>query len=806
MNRLVIVILTLFMVNMGMSGKEIIRSVQNIDFDWFFHRGDLENGESADYSQWRKLDVPHDWSIEEDYSETNRRENAFLPGGIGWYKKEINYDHSWDGKKVYIHFDGVYSHSTVYLNGVKLGYRPSGYIGFSYDLTPYLKSGKNVLSVRVDNHLEPHARWYAGSGIYRHVFLVVKNKVHVEQDGVWVIPILAEDGRAQIDVEVSLKNELDEWKTPYTVRETIVDANGNEMATAVVDGIFSYDKATAKSRLSFDSPKLWSPETPNVYYLKTIVSSHGEVVDSVVNLFGVRTLEYLPQEGFKLNGVNMKIKGVCMHQSMGAIGTAFNDDVWRQKLLQLKEMGCNAVRTSHYPFAPEFYEMCDTLGLMVLDEPWDGWFNWYGCHKSTYDSSYYFLDWWEQDLTDFIKRDRNHPCVIMWSLGNEVWGYDRHMYLQYRMNKMFHDMDPTRPTTQAYATDKYIDIAGINANGEKKGDLQKFYKSHPNMLAVGTEIPHTRQTRGVYRTIGAYDSWDGPEDKGADIVNHFPVTSFTEKELFTGINPHYASSYDNQTRQISVREQWKQTRDNHFFIGQFIWTAFDYLGESWGWPGRTNNFGIIDLAGFPKDHYYLYQSLWSDKPMVHILPHWTHPGKEGVEIPMVVYTNGTSAELFLNGRSLGKKVMDKDELQLVWNVPYTPGRISVVAYEGNKKIAEKSVVTAEEPAKLSMTLSKDCIKANRRDMVFVAVDVVDKNGNFVPYANNEIEFEVSGSYKLIGVENGDILDVSNQKQLKRKAFMGKVLLMLQATDEAGTIVVKAKSMGLLPETKTIQCL
>ena len=358
-------------------------------------------------------------------------------------------------------------------------------------------------------------------------------------------------------------------------------------------------------------------------------------------------------------------------------------------------------------------------------------------------------------------------------------------------------MDPTRPTTQAYCTDLYIDIAGFNANGECKGDISDFHKKQPLKLAVGTEIPHTRQTRGVYRTIGTRKPWDKDEVLNEhDAARVFPLTSFTTEEVFDGIDTRYASSYDNQTRRISVREQWKQTRDNDFFIGQFVWTGFDYLGESWGWSGRTNNYGIIDLAGFEKDHYYLYQSLWSDEPMVHVLPHWTHPGKEGVEIPVVVYTNGDAAELFYNGKSLGRKDMHRDSLQIVWNVPYRPGTIKAVAYKDGRVIASCSHKTAGKAYSLKLTADRKTMKSNRKDVVFVTVDVTDKKGNFVPYANVDVDFEVKGDYKLIGVENGDVLDIAPHKVLHRKTFNGKALLILQATDNAGRLRIQAKSPGL----------
>lgn len=776
------------------------REVINIDLDWYFNpinTGGEEN-DNAGYLSWRKVDLPHDYSIEGNYSKEHRRENGFLPGGdIVWYKKELQWNPSWEGKKVCIEFDGAYMNSTVWLNGHKLGYYPNGYFGFTYDLTPYLNKGKNVLSVRLDNTLLPSARWYAGIGIYRHVNLVVTDHTHIPRFGTYVRAEDISEQQAKLCIETEVCTP-DVARTPVNLTSIIRNEKGEEVGRGLRKCVVSCGKSTLYDTIYVTRPQLWSPEKPTCYYMENIVEKDGKQVDSQTTRFGIRKLEFLIDEGFKLNGVPTKMKGVCLHQNMGAVGTALTEEMWHKRLVQLKEMGCNAIRTSHYPYAPEFYAMCDTLGFMVLDEPWDGWFNWYGCHKATYDYSYYFLDWWEQDLTDFIKRDRNHPSVVMWSLGNEVWGFERHMYLQYKMNKMFHDLSPDRLTTQAYCTKLYIDIAGFNANGECKEDIARFHKEQPKKLALGTEIPHTRQTRGVYKTIGARKPWDQPENLNADEQKRvFPLTSFTEKEVFTdSIDTRYASSYDNQTRRISNREQWKQTRDNDFFIGQFMWTGADYLGESWGWPGRTNNFGIIDLAGFEKDHYYLYQSLWSDKPMIHLLPHWTHPGKEGVEIPMVAYTNGDEAELFFNGKSLGRQHMNRDSLQIVWMVPYRPGTLKAVAYKNGKKIAETMTKTAGKAHHIKLTADRKTMKANRKDVVYLTVDIMDKAGTFVPNANVDIRFDVQGSYKLIGVENGDILDTAPHKVLERKTFYGKALLILQATDRKGILKIQAHSPGL----------
>lgn len=778
------------------------RIITNIDFDWYFNLGDVSNGSSNEisYASWRLLDVPHDWSVEGVYSENvpGGRLVGFLPTGIGWYKKEIQWEESWQNKHVFIEFGGIYMNSTIWINGNQIGFRPIGYLNLGYELTPYLKKGKNILTVKVDNTLQPSARWYTGSGIYRHVNLIVTNKIHVARNGTYVRTPEVTKESASVEVDVEIENKSDK-ATSINLVSIITDQSGKEIlrkSKPVQLSASDCIPTTVNEKLIIRNPSLWSPETPIVYYLKTKLEKEGKEIDSYSTRFGIRKLEFDTTSGFRLNGINRKMKGVCIHQDASPAGAAVTEDILYRRLKILKDMGCDAIRTTHHPFSDEFYAMCDTLGFMVMDEPWDGWYLWENHGKASYDYGYYFLNWWEKDLQDFIKRDRNYACNIMWSTGNEVWGWDKHLYLQWKIVDTYHKMDPTRPTTQAWALGKYIDIAGFNGNGESMGDIADFHAKQPNKLAVGTEIPHTRQTRGTYRTISSYNPWIKSDVTEKELLRVFPIPNLSDKEVFQGVDPRYASSYDNQTRKISIRDQWKQTRDNYFFIGEFRWTGIDYLGESWGWPARTNNFGVIDLAGFPKDAYYLYQSFWLEKPMVHLLPHWTHPGKEGVKIPVVVYTNCDTAELVFNGKSLGKKHMDPNVLQIVWQVPYKPGTLTAIAYKNGKKVASKSVSTASSPANVKLSLDKNSIKANKRDVVHVVADIVDSKGRFMPIADNLIQFEVTGPYKLIGVENGDILDLNPNKSLDRKAFMGKALLMLQATDKPGTITIRAKSKGL----------
>lgn len=778
--------------------KDKTRERISIDFNWKFELGDQNNAslENFDDSDWRLLDVPHDWSIEGEYDESNPAgiRGAYLPTGIGWYRKNIEIKNLQKDDKYFVEFDGVYMNSDVYVNGQLLGNRPYGYISFSYDLTPYLKEGANSLAVRVDNSKSPSGRWYTGSGIYRHVWLTKTANVYIPQWGTSVTSTNVSDANASILLKGELKNETGS-KQKIEVVSTILDAQNTAIVTA--KNIVTVDAdGTFNQEFEVENPLLWSPDSPSMYTLETKLYVDEKLRDTYITPFGIRSIELRGSTGFFLNGKSIKFKGLSNHHDAGPVGSAVPDDILYSRLKLIKDMGCNALRTTHNPFSPEFYAMCDTLGIMVMDEAFDGWFT----PKAEHDYGNYFKDWWQRDLTDFIKRDRNHPSVVIWSIGNEVRGFKPEE--QKEIVAFLKSIDDTRPITQGRGySAPYIDLAGFNGHGEYRGSLEKYHKKNPDKLIIGTEITHTLQTRGVYRTKTWYRTkdnpapWEKPENFKKMEPRVYKIPDLANEEVFPGITKKYQSSYDNSIVRIGVRDEWKRVEKNDYYIGNFRWTGFDYLGESFGWPARTANFGIIDLAGFPKDHYYLYQSLWSEKPMVHLLPHWTHTGKEGVEIPVVVYTNCESAELFLNGTSLGEQKMT-DEGQLVWMVPYEVGELKVVAKNQGKIICEKKFDSAGQANSLDLKLDRESIYANRTDVIQVEVSVVDKNGTMLPEANHLIEFEVSGPGRIIGVENGDILDLSPHKVNYRKAFKGKCLLLIQGTGETGVIEIEATSDGL----------
>lgn len=785
-----------------------VRQRQSIDFDWKFKLGDVKGAEkvSFDDTQWRILNLPHDWSIEGTYSKDNPsgKAGAFLPTGIGWYRKTLNIEDLGKNDRYFIDFDGVYMNSEVWINGHHLGKRPYGYISFSYNLSPYLHEGKNTISVRVDNAKSPSGRWYTGSGIYRHVWLRHTQDIYAAQWGNSIVTstVNIDKQQASIDYSSKLINSSGKRKK-LRIESEVLDTDGNSLAKKVQNLNIS-DSLVVNESFDLKNVKFWSPSQPSMYRMVSKVFTNDELIDQYSTPFGIRSLELRGSDGFFLNGKSIKFKGLSNHHDAGAVGAAVPDDILYKRLKMIKDMGCNALRTTHNPFSPTFYNMCDTLGIMVMNEAFDGWWK----PKAEFDYGLYFKQWWKRDLEDFIKRDRNHPSVVIWSIGNEIHGFTADQ--QKEIIDFAKSIDNTRPFTQGRGySAPYIDIAGFNGHGEYKGALEKYHSENKDKPIIGTEMTHTLQTRGVYRTKTWYRTkdnpapWEKPSQFAAMEPRVYKIPNLSENELFPDNEKKYQSSYDNSIVRIGVRDDWKRVEKYDYYIGNFRWTGFDYLGESFGWPARTANFGIIDLAGFPKDHYYLYQSMWTEKPMVHLLPHWTHPGLEGIEIPVVVYTNCESAELFLNGVSLGEKEIS-DEKQLVWDVPYSKGTLTVIGKNGSKKVCEKSRITAEVPHSINMVADKTSILSNDTDVVHLEVNIEDAVGNIVPFANNLVDFEIKGPARLLGVENGDILDLDSNKVNHRKAFKGKCLLLIQATKNKGIIEVTAKSNELQSAVVSIE--
>ncbi|MGV3504773.1 MAG: glycoside hydrolase family 2 TIM barrel-domain containing protein [Adhaeribacter sp.] len=794
-NSLFVCLLLFASLAYGQSPMAMEPHTLDFDFDWRFHLGEVAQAQQVNFNdqQWRMLDLPHDWSAESafDLQSASGWRGAYLPGGVGWYRKTFTWKKKKD-QQVFIRFDGIYMNSDVWINGHHLGKRPYGYISFAYDLSPYLVNGSNVVAVRADNSQLPSGRWYTGSGIYRHVRLVLHGPVFIPDGGTFVTTPRVSAAQAEVSVQTEIQNNSGR-REKAKLETDLVGPDGKVIIRLSREIHLTTGLNTLSQQGLIPNPGFWSPDTPRRYQVVQRIRTNGKSSRTYTTWFGVRTIAVSAKEGFVLNGKKIKLNGVCNHHDAGPVGTAVPEDVLYRRLKLLKEMGCNAIRTAHNPAAPEFYTMCDTLGFLVLDEAFDGWDK----PKAEYDYGLYFNQWWEKDLADFVRRDRNHPSVVMWSIGNEVPEFEPER--QKQLVEALKKLDNTRPVTQARgANSPYIDIAGFNGEGEMPGTLEKYHQQYPDKPLLGTEITHTLQTRGVYATQTSYRTRDFPAPWEANVKwenfkkNVFPIPDLSQQEVFPGNSKFYQSSYDNAIVRIGVRDQHKRTESLDYFIGTFRWTGFDYLGEATIQPARTANFGILDLCGFPKDHYYLYQSLWAAKPMVHVLPHWTHPGKEGVAIPVVAYTNAASVELFLNGKSLGEQSRGED-LQIVWQVPYQPGTLKAVARTAEKVVAETTLKSAAPPAAVQLLADRQSVQANKRDVIHVEVNIVDGQGTLVPDAADLVQFTLSGPGRIIGVENGDIVDFSSMKAPKRKAFKGKCLVMIQATGQAGEIRLRAAS-------------
>ena len=795
---------SLFLVIMAIACGATARERINFDKGWRFALADSVQMSALDYndSKWHTLNVPHDWAIEGDFSASAPSGNSggALPGGIGWYRKTFTVDNADKGKMMYIDFDGVYMNAKVWINGTLLGQRPYGYSSFRYDLTPYIiYGGKNVVAVRVDNSDQPNSRWYSGCGIYRHVWLNKTARIHVAH---WGTHLVAEGNKVKVDVTVDNPDNA-----KFAVRNTLLDREGRVVGKAM--GI--------KSVIKVSKPKLWSCESPYIYTLRTEIVAGGKVVDTYETTTGFRTFKFDAAKGFSLNGKSMKINGVCQHHDLGCLGAAINEDALHRQLRILKEMGTNAIRCSHNPPAPELLAMCDTMGFIVMDESFDMWRR----RKTQNDYARFFDEWAERDLTDLVLRDRNHPSILMWSIGNEVleqWssadadnltaeqanlilnaGHDAstlahgeelsvNSILTRNLCAIIRRYDTTRPITAGcnepdpknhLFKSGALDIIGFNYHHQWVKDVPKNFPGQPFIFS---ESVSALQTRGFYMM---------PSDK----VYKAPVEWWLPYQ-----DPSFqCSAYDNMHASWSSthEETWDVVKHNDFVGGQFIWTGFDYIGEPtpYGFPARSSYFGLIDLAGFPKDTYYMYQSEWTDKQVLHLFPHWNW--LEGQDIDMwCYYNNADEVELFINGRSQGVKAKkDSHEYHLMWRVKFEPGEVKAVARKDGKVVADKVIRTAGAPAALSLTADRTHFGKNPNgdNLAFITVEVVDKDGNLCPRAEDQIFFDVEGG-RIVGTDNGNPVSMERFKEPKRKAFNGKCLVVV-ATD-GGDVMLKARGYQL----------
>ena len=763
--------------------------------DWRFQLGDAANAQDPrfDDSEWRQLNLPHDWSIEGEF-----RENApagtgggALPGGLGWYRKAFTIDTASRGKQVFVEFDGVYRNSEVWINGHYLGKRPYGYSTFQYDLTPHLVYGakRNVIAVKVDNSQQPNSRWYSGSGIYRNVWLTELNSVHVEHWGTYVTTPEVSVQSASVVADTKVRNASNS-AAPVDLTTIIQDANGREIARDTRKGVAAKgSRGEVSQTLKVVSPNLWSDERPYLYRVISELTQGGRLVDRYETPFGIRTFRFDVEKGFFLNGKPVKIRGVCNHHDLGSLGAAVNKRAIERQLEILKAMGVNALRTSHNPPAPELLDLADNMGFIVMDEAFDVW----KIQKTKFDYHLDWDEWHKRDLEDMVLRDRNHPSVIMWSIGNEVmeqWNKNpAGGTISKELVAIVRSLDRTRPITAAcngvtrdnkVLTEGDLDLVGTNYH---HAQLPQFASMFPGRPIIGAETNSSVHTRGSYAM---------PSDE----ILRWP----RKEEDILKVGPTYeCSAYDNSTAPWGAahEEQWKLVKQHDWFSGMFIWTGWDYLGEPtpFPWPAVSSYFGIIDLAGFPKDAFYFYQSEWTSTPVLHVFPHWNW--KQGEKIDVVAYfNNADEVELFLNGRSQGTKRKQGEDMRVFWRLAFEPGVVKAVSRKNGSVVLTKEVRTAEAPAKIVLTADRQTIKADGSDLSFVTVKVLDKNGTVVPAADNLINFEVTGPGSIAGVDNGNQISHESFKASQRKAFHGMALAIVQAKQKPGRIVLKATSPNL----------
>lgn len=786
------------------------RVVTLLENGWKFHKGDISSAHLVNFddSSWQEVNVPHDWAIAgpfdmtidqqtikvwEDGDEVERlrtgRTGSLPMFGVGIYRRTIELPVSLNENSVWLEFDGAMSHAEIYLNGEKVGERAYGYVSFHVDITEKFQFGKpNQLVVKLNNP-ELSSRWYSGAGLYRNVRLVTSNPIHVAYSGIVVTTNNITSKSADLNVKTTVTNL--KLKGNAFIQSDIIFPNGDRISSKPI----AITNETTEQKIKLAKPQLWSIEYPNLYTLETKIIIDKKVVDKTETKFGVRTIEFDAETGFKLNGKHVKMKGVCLHHDLGPLGAAVNRRATERQIEMLKEMGCNAIRTSHNPASREQIALCDSMGMLVIEEAFDEW-------KSGKGTNGYALDfdrWAERDLTDIIMRDINSPSIVMWSLGNEIreqnlpGGVDVAKFL----NEIAKRVDPTRPTTAGFNAHinavknglaDAIDIVGFNY---KPHDYPTYHASHPHYILYGSETASTVSSRGDYKFPAepVQSAW----------YHDYKVSAYGLDYVRWGTTPD---------KEFAAQE------DCPYSLGEFVWTGFDYLGEptpyNAGTPARSSYFGIIDLAGLPKDNFYLYKSHWSEKPVLHLLPHWNWEHSSLKEIPVMCYTNYPEVELFVNGKSYGKKTKDSSELytryRIKWDVAYEQGEIKAIAYNSAGKAVEECIVkTAGKPHSIRFSADRSEITADGRDLSYITVEIVDKDGNLCPHASSMLYFYVEGQGELKALCNGDPTDYVPFISPYMRAYNGKlVATVISECGKSGTITLKAVSEGLKETSINIQ--
>lgn len=787
------------------------RSEYLLEKGWKFTKGEVSNAEMPAFNdaKWETVDIPHDWAIFGPFDKNNDLQNVAVTQnfetqaslktgrtgglpyvGIGWYRTTF---HSTPGKQTTLIFDGAMSEARVFVNGKEACFWPCGYNSFYCDVTSLVnEDGKNnTLAVRLENRPQS-SRWYPGAGLYRNVHVVTTEKIHVPVWGTQITTPCVKDEYASVCLRTTILNAE---KTELTVVTDIMDADGQVVSTKTNKGVINHGQPFTQNFI-VERPKLWSPETPVLYKAVSKIYSGDTLLDTYSTRFGIRTIEYIADKGFYLNGKRRKFQGVCNHHDLGPLGAAINVAALRHQLTLLKEMGCDAIRTSHNMPAPELVELCDEMGFMMMLEPFDEW------DIAKCDNGYhrFFNEWAEKDMVNMLRQYRNNPCVVMWSIGNEVptqWspeGYKVAKFLQ----DICHREDPTRPVTCGMDQVKSVlangfaamlDIPGLNYRAHL---YDEAYERLPQNIILGSETSSTVSSRGVYK---------------------FPV----ERKAGAMYDDHQSSSYDLEYCNWSNIPDidFARAEDHEWTIGQFVWTGFDYLGEpspydTNAWPNHSSMFGIIDLASIPKDRYYLYRSVWNkEAETLHILPHWNWEGREGEKIPVFVYTNYPSAELFINGKSYGHQTKHKNgtvenRYRLMWHdAVYQPGEVRVVAYdEQGNPVAEKTVRTAGKPHHIELVTDRSSLQADGKDLAYVTLRIVDKDGNLCPNDGRLVSFKVKGAGKYRASANGDptCLDLFHKPEMH--AFGGMLTVIVQSGEKTGEIELQATAKGI--KTGTIR--
>ena len=766
------------------------------DLGWKFHLGDLNSAKDPlfDDASWRSVNLPHDWSIEADFNNQYASCTGYLPGGFGWYRKTFDIPQNYKDKTITIQFDGVYCNSEVWVNGKYLGKHPYGYTSFYYDLTPYIEVGKkNVIAVRVDHMKYADTRWYSGSGIYRHVWLMATDKVHVAQWGTYVLTPEVTPSLAKVTVKTIVANDN---KVKETVRllSSLVDVDGKEVAMAETEVKLSDSLMPVDQAFSITKPVLWDTENPYLYTVKTKIISGTAVIDEYETPFGVRTIKFYPDKGFFLNGINTKLKGVCLHHDGGCVGAAVPEKIWKIRLEKLKAVGCNAIRTSHNPVAPEFLDLCDQMGFLVMDEAFDEWeypkrkwIDGWNQTKAGYDGyPDIFEQWGEKDLYNVVYRDKNHPSIIIWSIGNEVDGNN----------------DPySDPTNANYSPGQPDASRMVDIARKFVGIVKSIDTSRPVTMAIANIATSNKVGLPGVLDIAGYNYTEGSYQNDHNL--------YPDRIIYGSENSHNYSA-------------WLDVKNKEFISAQFLWTGVDYMGEAGKFPVHAATSGLLDLTSFEKPVYYWRQAMWSEKPMLYLTArkkrdsdnqstdpmtrlagflnssdqneHWNY--EEGDSVVVMAFTNCNEVELFINGKSFGKKKSDPANSCIWWNVPYETGEVKAVAKGPDNKTLTAMLEKVYEPVKIMLKPDATKLKANNQDIAIVEVQLLDKNNNRALLSDTLINFEVNGEGKIIGVDNGDAACLDNYKLPKRNAHFGRCIVIIQTTGKGGNIRLTAKSQGL----------